>query len=213
MFPVDLNLEPRGSQPTISIHADGQVVVWLGGMRHPPFDTEAGREELRKALNELDGVHIHRRQVNGWPRFPLSVLEDPANLLRLVAVLDRIATESHTVPAVEEAPPVEAVEPEPDRRSRQPSPHRLEPEPMDPEPPLERRFLGWVEVDSGTLLVGDPLYSLPHAEREQIGDRLRRRDPDFRPAGGLPRWQAGPAAQRVRRGRQVPGLRRVRRGR
>ena len=76
MFPVDLNLEPRGSQPTISTHADGQVVVWLGGMHHPPFDTEAGREELRRVLNELDGVHIHRRQVKGWPRFPLSVLED-----------------------------------------------------------------------------------------------------------------------------------------
>ena len=33
----------RVSQSTISIHADGQVVVWLGGMRHPPFDTEAAR--------------------------------------------------------------------------------------------------------------------------------------------------------------------------
>ena len=40
---------------------------------------------------------------------------------------------------------------------------------MDPEPPLERRFLGMVEVDSGTLLVGDPLYSLPHAERGRAG--------------------------------------------
>ena len=108
MFPVDLNLEPRGSQPTISIHADGQVVVWLGGMHQPPFDTEAGREELRQALNELDGVHVHRRQVKGWPRFPLSVLENPANLLRLVAVLDRIATESHTVPAAEEVGPAES---------------------------------------------------------------------------------------------------------
>ena len=122
MFPVDLNLEPRGSQPTISIHADGQVVVWLGGMRQPPFDTEAGRDELRKALNELDGVHIHRRRVNGWPRFPLAVLEDPANLLRLVAVLDRIATESHTVPAMEEVGPVEAIEPEPTITPTEPAP-------------------------------------------------------------------------------------------
>ena len=97
-FPVDLQAEPRGSQSTISIHADGAVVVWLGGMRHPPFDATAGREELRKRLNELDGVHVHHRQVNGWPRFPIARLEDPANLLKLVAVLDHIAERSHTVP-------------------------------------------------------------------------------------------------------------------
>jgi hypothetical protein len=41
-------------------------------------------------------VHLHRRFVNGWPRFLLSALQDPANLLSLVAVLDRIASESHT---------------------------------------------------------------------------------------------------------------------
>jgi hypothetical protein len=33
----------------------------------------------------------------------------------------------------------------------------------------ERQFLGVVEVDSGTLLVGDPLYCLPQAERERPG--------------------------------------------
>jgi hypothetical protein len=35
---------------------------------------------------------------------------------------------------------------------------------MDAEPTLERRLLGVVEVDSGTLLVGDPAYLLPRAE-------------------------------------------------
>jgi len=29
---------------------------------------------------------------------------------------------------------------------------------------LERRFLGMVEVDSGTLILGDPLYCLPRAK-------------------------------------------------
>jgi hypothetical protein len=105
MFPVDLNLEPRGSQPTISIHADGTVVVWLGAMRYPPFDTESTRHELRRAINELVGVHLPSRQVNGWPRFPLTALVDTANLLRLVAVMDRIATESHTVQPIESARP------------------------------------------------------------------------------------------------------------
>ena len=34
---------------------------------------------------------------------------------------------------------------------------------------VERRFLGIVEVDSGTLLVGDPLYCLPEAARDRPG--------------------------------------------
>ena len=34
---------------------------------------------------------------------------------------------------------------------------------------LERRFLGLVEVDSGTLLIGDPGYFLPRAEEGHAG--------------------------------------------
>ena len=40
---------------------------------------------------------------------------------------------------------------------------------MDDEPALERRFLGVVEVDSGTLLLGDPLYCLPRAKDGRPG--------------------------------------------
>jgi hypothetical protein len=40
---------------------------------------------------------------------------------------------------------------------------------MDVEPTLERRFLGVVEVDSGTLLVGDPGYCLPRAKDGKPG--------------------------------------------
>ena len=36
-------------------------------------------------------------------------------------------------------------------------------------PPLERRFLGIVEVDSGTLLLGDPAYCLPSVEHGKAG--------------------------------------------
>jgi len=98
---VDLELEPKGVQNTISIRARGEVVVHFGNMRHPPFDALPAREELRRALNEIDGVDIPANQLRYWPRFSLSVLEDPANLARLVAVLDRLATESHTTPVVE----------------------------------------------------------------------------------------------------------------
>jgi hypothetical protein len=78
----------------LSIQADGRVVAWLGSLRLPPFDTQEARHELRRALNEMDGVHVHRRQVNGWPRFQLEELQNAGNLVRLVEVLDRIATES-----------------------------------------------------------------------------------------------------------------------
>lgn len=78
------------------MRARGDVVVQFGSMRHPPFDTEAARNDLRLALNEIDGVDIPGSHLSRGPSFPLAVLEDPANLVRLVAVLDRIATESQT---------------------------------------------------------------------------------------------------------------------
>ena len=101
MFPVDIDLEPRGSQMTISIHAGGDVVMHFGSMRHPPFDTPAARDDLRLAMNGIAGVDIPASQLRYWPRFPISVLEDPANLARLVAVMHRVATESHTTVPVE----------------------------------------------------------------------------------------------------------------
>lgn len=101
---VDLDLEPKGTQYTISVRARGDVVVQFGNMRHPPFDTDAARDELRVALNTMAGVDIPAGQLRRLPTFPLGVLEDPANLLPLVAVLDRIATESHTGPPKVVAP-------------------------------------------------------------------------------------------------------------
>jgi hypothetical protein len=38
-----------------------------------------------------------------------------------------------------------------------------------PDKPQDRRFLGLVEVDSGTLLVGDPAYVLNHAAANKTG--------------------------------------------
>lgn len=37
---------------------------------------------------------------------------------------------------------------------------------MSGEPEPERRFLGLVEVDSGTLLLGDPTTASPRGARE-----------------------------------------------
>ena len=79
-FPVDLELAPKGSQPTIALRARGDLVIQFGGMRLPPFDTEAGRNELRLALNEIEGVDIPSWQLSRWPTIPLTALVDPANL-------------------------------------------------------------------------------------------------------------------------------------
>jgi hypothetical protein len=40
---------------------------------------------------------------------------------------------------------------------------------LNEEPASERRFLGVVEVDTGTLVLGDPASCLPHAERGKPG--------------------------------------------
>jgi hypothetical protein len=117
---VDLELEPKGLQYTISARARGEIKVHFGGMKHPPFDTDAARDELRAALNAMDGVNLPRLSVSHWPTFPISVLEDPANLARLVAVLDRVATESHTVPPIEPARPDEETDPTPAIEAPQP---------------------------------------------------------------------------------------------
>lgn len=37
------------------------------------------------------------------------------------------------------------------------------------EPTLERQFLGLVEVDSGTIVISDPAYCLPHRDRGKPG--------------------------------------------
>ncbi|MBF6605172.1 MAG: hypothetical protein IVW53_06270 [Chloroflexi bacterium] len=63
-------------------------------MRHPPFDSEAGREPLLAMLNELPGVDIPAERLRGRPRIPLSVLADPDALARLIGVLDRIVDET-----------------------------------------------------------------------------------------------------------------------
>ena len=40
---------------------------------------------------------------------------------------------------------------------------------VDTEPVKERKFLGVVEIDSGTLVIGDPAYLLPSAKDAKPG--------------------------------------------
>jgi hypothetical protein len=80
----------------ISMHTDGQVVIHLGGWRITPFDAPSRRHQIRRLLNSIPGVEIAGREVYGWPRFQIGALDDPANLDKLVGILDQIATETTT---------------------------------------------------------------------------------------------------------------------
>jgi hypothetical protein len=54
---------------------------------------------------------------------------------------------------------------------------------------LESKFLGVVEVDSGTLLVADPAYVLPSSERSKAGvdySTVDEAEPPAGPIGGQP---------------------------
>jgi hypothetical protein len=93
-FPIDLELAPKASQPTIAIRARGDIVIQFGGMKQPPLDSIENRDELRGMLNEIDGVDIGSWQLTRWPTIPLTALEDPVHLSRLVGVLNRLSDES-----------------------------------------------------------------------------------------------------------------------
>jgi hypothetical protein len=111
IWSLDLNLEPKGVLTLLSIHASGDVVIHFGGMRHSPFDAEGAREELRVLLNRMDGVEIPASSVRGWPRFPITVLVNPSNLATLVAVMDRLATETRPQPVTAPMDPALAARP------------------------------------------------------------------------------------------------------
>ncbi len=68
----------------ISIRARGDVMVQFGCMRHPPFDSLEARNELRVALNEMDGVDIPEAKLRYWPT--LTHVPAPDSVLQRVAL-------------------------------------------------------------------------------------------------------------------------------
>ena len=111
MLTLDVQTEPRGSEVMLLLTASGEVVLWFGGWKLPPFDEPGRRHQLRKMLNEIEGVDVHARDIDRWPRIPLERLTEPAALLQLVKVLDRLAEESHTVATPEAGQPATAEPP------------------------------------------------------------------------------------------------------
>jgi hypothetical protein len=95
-FPLDLQVEPRGVQPTISIRADGSVTLLLGSMRHAPFDAPAARESLRAAMNAIPGLALPSGTL--YPRLRLDDLADASTLAAFVGVLERVVRETGAPP-------------------------------------------------------------------------------------------------------------------
>lgn len=94
---LKISFREQGLNPQwlIGIHAKtGNLNLSFQYMWHPPFDNETGREPLRALLNAIDGVDIPSERLRGRPTIPLRPLEDPANLERVIAVLDRIVDET-----------------------------------------------------------------------------------------------------------------------
>ena len=88
---------PTAIQWTLSIRATGEVVIQSRWMRHPPFDTEAGREPLRAVLNSIPGVDIPPDRLNGRPTFPLRALRTPSARATVMQFLGRLADDTLSV--------------------------------------------------------------------------------------------------------------------
>jgi len=57
----------------------GGLQIWFQYMsQRPPFGNEDLRNQLRKRLNEIDGVDISEEKLKGKPSFPIAVLEAEA---------------------------------------------------------------------------------------------------------------------------------------
>jgi endonuclease/exonuclease/phosphatase family metal-dependent hydrolase len=93
-----------GWMNTVSFRALGDVVVQFQYMTHPPFDTTAGREELRQRLAAI-GADVPPSRLNGRPAFPLALLERPESFEAFIGVLEWFVDEAVLqVPATFDTP-------------------------------------------------------------------------------------------------------------
>ena len=73
----------------ISMNSRGEVsiqMLWL--RKHPPFDNNDAREELRRRLAELPGFKLGEKGMLGFPKVPLESLADPEDGRQFTATLD-----------------------------------------------------------------------------------------------------------------------------
>lgn len=56
----------------------------------PPFDTVEARNEVRRSLNEIEGVELGEDRLGGRPSVPLGVLADSRKVARFLAVFAEV---------------------------------------------------------------------------------------------------------------------------
>jgi hypothetical protein len=87
---VQLDLRrPERLAYTISLTANGRLIVQFQHMRAPPFNTPEGRKELWTRIAQLPGVHL-AEGLNGRPSFSLETLTRDDNLTRFLRILDEL---------------------------------------------------------------------------------------------------------------------------
>lgn len=85
---IQLDLtRPEALSYTVSMKADGRLVVQFQHMKRSPFDSDEGKRRLWTALNEMEGVQLEER-LNGRPSFPMRLLAQSDNLGRFLRILE-----------------------------------------------------------------------------------------------------------------------------
>ena len=95
---LDLNFEPKAVQSLISVHACGDVVIHFGAIRHRPSTTMPRVVSCASSSTRWRALTFHLRASVAQRGSPITVLEDPSNLARLVSVIDRLATATRPHP-------------------------------------------------------------------------------------------------------------------
>lgn len=75
-------------QPVV-VFSDGTVAIGYDYIKAKPiFNDEAKRDEMRRKLNQIDGVDIPVERLGGEPSIPLPLLADEGRLRQFLDVLD-----------------------------------------------------------------------------------------------------------------------------
>ncbi len=83
---------------TLTLVSTGVVRVdfrWL--KTYPPFTNIDNRIALIRKLNDIAGVNISEDLVNGYPRFPISVLKESTNYQKFIQIMKWVVQELQSV--------------------------------------------------------------------------------------------------------------------
>jgi hypothetical protein len=78
----------------VSVQARGVVVIQMRWIKDkPPFEDAQKRSELLSRIQNIPELRITEAGMEGFPKFPISVLTDPRQLHSLTDALDWVVDE------------------------------------------------------------------------------------------------------------------------